>query len=75
MSITASTKDAPPAISVKASRFVTIDLASAITGLTKGAIRTNIGKGIWVEGREYLRQGGRVFIDIQGFEKWVMRAA
>ena len=62
-------------ITVKPARFVTVELAAAVTGLTPGAIRTKIGKGIWVEGREYLRQEGRVFIDMQGFERWVQQAA
>lgn len=31
---------------------VTIPLASTVTGLTEKAIRCNIDKGVWVEGRE-----------------------
>lgn len=44
-----------------------------MTGLTPGAIRSKIGKGIWLEGRQYIRREGRVFIDIQGYERWVMK--
>lgn len=60
-----------PAVQVAPSRFVTIDLAAVITGLTPGAIRTKIGKGVWAEGREYTRREGRVFIDLRGYERWV----
>lgn len=66
---------AQPAIQVTPSRFVTIDLAALITGLTPGAIRTKIGKGVWVEGREYNRREGRVFIDLRGYERWVANGA
>ena len=61
----------PPVVQVTPSRFVTIDLAAIITGLTPGAIRTKIGKGVWLEGREYARREGRVFIDLRGYERWV----
>ncbi len=61
----------PPVVQIAPSRFVTIDLAAVITGLTPGAIRTKIGKGIWLEGREYARREGRVFIDLRGYERWV----
>lgn len=70
-----SSKKTELPITVKPARFVTVELAAVVTGLTPGAIRTKIGKGIWVEGREYLRQEGRVFIDMQGFERWVQQAA
>lgn len=58
-------------LKVAPSRFVTIDLAEAVTGLTASAMRTKIGKGIWVEGRQYIRREGRVFIDLRGYEQWV----
>ena len=71
-----STQDRPPAevvplVQVAPSRFVTIELASAITGLSPGAIRTKIGKGIWIEGRQFIRREGRVFVDLRGYERWV----
>lgn len=53
------------------SRFVTVELASAITGLSKAAIRTKISRGIWVDGRQYVKREGRVFIDLKGYERWV----
>lgn len=52
--------------------FVTIPLASAVTGLSEKAIRRKIEDGKWIEGREYRRSpDGGVFISIEGFCKWV----
>ena len=62
---------AGPAIQVAASRFVTVELAAKMTGLTQSAIRTKIGKGIWVEGWQFIRRQGTVFIDMKGYEQWV----
>lgn len=62
-------------INIKPARFITIKLATCITGLTDSAIRSKIARGDWVEGREYLRSHGHVFIDLQGYEKWVQQAA
>jgi hypothetical protein len=56
------------------SRFVTIPVASAITGLTEKAINRKIEKGEWAEGLQYRRREGRIFIDIRGYEKWVEAA-
>lgn len=65
-----------PILKVAPSRFVTIELAEAVTGLTANAIRTKIGKGVWVEGRQYRRApDGRVFVDLRGFEAWVAQEA
>lgn len=58
-------------ILVAPSRFVTIELASAMTGLTEGAIRMKISKGIWLEGRQWVKRDGRVLIDMEGYERWV----
>lgn len=58
-------------VRVLPSRFVTIELAETVTGLTASAIRTKIGKGFWLEGRQYVRRDGRVFIDLRGYERWV----
>ncbi len=57
-------------LQVATSRFVTIGLASALTGLTKGAIEMKISKGVWLEDRQYVRRDGRVLIDMRGYERW-----
>lgn len=61
---------APAPIQLAPSRFVTIELASTLTGLSPGAIRTKIARGIWLEGRVYVRRDGRVLIDMKGYETW-----
>lgn len=65
--------DRPAVVVVNTSRFVTIDLASAKTGLTPAAIRAKIAKAEWLEGRQYIRRDGRVYIDMQGYEQWVAK--
>ena len=52
------------------SRFVTIELGALLTGLTESAIRMKIHKGVWVEGRQWVKRDGRVMIDIKGYEQW-----
>lgn len=52
-------------------RFVTIDLAATLTGLTAKAIRRKIERGVWLEGRQYRRQDGRIFVDLRAYEAWV----
>lgn len=52
--------------------YVTVRLASAVTGLSLHAIRGKIREGKWVEGREFVRApDGGVFISLEGFERWV----
>lgn len=64
-----------PAPRVSTARFVTIELASTITGLSKPAIRTKIARGVWVEGRQFVRApDGHVMIDMKGYELWVASA-
>ena len=63
--------DRPVTVMVNTSRYVTIDLAAAKTGLTIPAIRAKIHKGEWAEGKHYVRRDGRVFIDMEGYERWV----
>jgi len=62
---------APPTVQVVSSRFVTIELASAMTGFTPAAIRAKINKGIWLEDRQWVKREGRVLIDMKGYETWV----
>jgi hypothetical protein len=73
--LTAAT-DERQAVQVAPARFVTIPLAASITGLTASAIRTKIARGVWVEGREYVRApDGHVMVDMRGYERWVAPAA
>ena len=61
-------------VAVTPSRYVTIELFSAITGLTPGAIRKRIERGTYLEGKQYRRApDGRVWMDTRGHEQWVER--
>lgn len=62
-------------INVMPARFVTIKVATVVTGLTESAIRSKIAAGKWVEGREYKRVDGGIFVDLKGYEQWVLQAA
>jgi hypothetical protein len=60
--------------SIRAAPFVTITLASAMTGLSEKAIRRKIEEGKWLVGREVFKSpDGGVFVSIKGFENWVGR--
>jgi hypothetical protein len=52
------------------SRFVTIELFSALTGYTENAVRLKISRGIWLENRQWVKRDGRVMMDIRGYEQW-----
>lgn len=64
-------------ITVAPARYVRIPLAAALTGLTKEAIEAKIEKGIWLEGKEYIRKKtggkgrGEIYVDMKGYERWV----
>lgn len=57
-------------LQVTAARFVTIELAATLTGLTEKAIRMKIHKGVWLEDRQWVKRDGRVLIDMRGYETW-----
>lgn len=59
-----------PYVQVVAARFVTIELAAAMTGFSPGAIRTKIAKGVWLEDHQWVKRDGRVLIDMRGYEQW-----
>lgn len=52
-------------------RFVTIHRAAELTGYSTRAIQTKIDRGVWVEGRQWIRApDGRILIDMDGYEEW-----
>lgn len=61
---------APSVVKVAPARYVTIELASTLTGFSPAAIRAKIAKGVWLEDRQYVRIEGRVLIDMKGYEQW-----
>jgi len=59
---------------VTPSRYVTIDLFSAVTGLTPAAVRKRIERGVYLEGKQFRRApDGRIRMDLQRHERWVER--
>ncbi|MCD2165575.1 excisionase [Comamonas koreensis] len=59
---------------VNAARFVTVELASAMTGLSAAAIRKRIERGVWLQDKEWRRgPDDRVWIDTKGIEAWVLQ--
>lgn len=51
--------------------YVTVKEAARRTGLTEKAIRRKIEDGVWVEGKEYRRTKGEIYISRKGYERWV----
>ena len=58
---------------VRAARFVTVELAGTMMGLSADAVRKRMQRGVWVEGKHYRKTpDGRVWVDMEGIEKWVL---
>lgn len=57
-------------VQVVPGRFVTIKMFSALTGITESAVRMKMHRGVWLEGRQYVRRDGGVLIDMEGYERW-----
>ena len=54
------------------SKYVTITKFSSLTGYSKRAVETKIGKGVWADGIQYRRApDNRISVSIPMFEKWV----
>lgn len=52
-------------------RYVTVRLASQLTGYSESAIYTKISTGVWEELKVWRRApDGRVLVDLQGYLKW-----
>ena len=55
-------------------RYVTIEKAASITGLSAKAIRRKKEEGVWLEHREWVKgPDNRIYIDLVGFAKWVKK--
>lgn len=56
-------------------KYVTVDLAAKVTGLTEKAIRRKMQDGVWIQNRQW-RKGpdGRIYINLRGVEEWVEAA-
>lgn len=64
-----------PAVQLVPARFVTIELAEVLTGFSQSAIRTKMARGVWLEGRQWVKRDGRVLIDLEGYESWARQGA
>jgi hypothetical protein len=61
----------PSTIAIAPARYVRIPLAAARTGYTVEAIETKIKRGVWLEGKEFIRApDGAVLVDMEGYERW-----
>lgn len=54
-----------------AARYVLIPKFCEETGYSARAVETKIHRGVWVQGRQYIRApDGRILIDMEGYQKW-----
>jgi len=60
-------------VQVAAWDYVRIPTAAVATGLSEKAIRRKIEEGKWLEGREFIRRDGEIYISRRGYERWVER--
>jgi hypothetical protein len=52
--------------------YVVIEKAAEMTGYTRRAIEEKIAKGVWLEGREWVKApDGRRLISMKGYVQWV----
>jgi hypothetical protein len=55
-------------------RFITIKKFAEESGYSPDAVRSKIKRGDWLQGEVWLKAlDGRILIDREGYEKWVMR--
>jgi hypothetical protein len=46
-----------------------------LTGWTPKAIEIKISRGVWINGREYIKApDGNIVISIKGYESWIARS-
>lgn len=57
-------------------RYVTVKKAATMVGLTEEAIRKRVQRGVWLEGREWVRDPlGRIMLDTEALDRWVTQTA
>lgn len=52
-------------------RYVRVSKFCELTGYTADAVQKLISRGRWLEGQQFRRVDGCVFVNLEGFEKWV----
>jgi hypothetical protein len=62
---------APGTSAMLAAPYVLIPKAAELTGYSPRAIREKISRGVWLEGREYVKGAdGHVLISMKGYAHW-----
>lgn len=57
--------------SLAPARYVRPKVFEVITGYTEEAVQTKIKRGVWLEGKEYIRApDGNILINVEGFYRW-----
>jgi hypothetical protein len=54
--------------------WVTVEKAADIIGITRQAIYARIKRCEWREGREYVKRGQRLFINLPAVYSWIAQA-
>lgn len=54
-------------------RFVLLEKFHEITGHTPKAVNCKLAKGVWAYGREVRRAAGRLYVDLEAYELWILR--
>lgn len=56
-------------------RYVTVNRAAELLGMSPAAVRKRIERGVWLENREWRRgPDGRLYVDLKGLERWIETA-
>ena len=60
------------AVAVAPARYVTIKGAAAAMGLSEGAVRKRLERGIWLEGKQWRKAPDqRIYIDMLAVAAWI----
>lgn len=55
-------------------RWVTVEKAAEILGLTRQAIYARIKRREWQQGTHWIKKGARLFIDLLAIYAWIEQA-
>lgn len=58
---------------IQPARFVTPSTFERITGITVKAVERKIERGVWAEGKHFVKRDGRRLIDMQAYERWALK--
>lgn len=52
-------------------RFVLLDKFHELTGHTPKSVYCKVDKGTWMLGREVRKKDGRLYVDLDMFDRWL----